>query len=224
MDFDFRFSQFEILTGAGTLILCLFFISVFTEASAIENDVAQRVTEAVATDELYWSGVEASGQSIVLTGSAPDEPARRGAYQRALAVEGVNSVDNQIKIIGQDGTCQSRLDGYQAADGIRFKSGKADMVDASIGTMSMLAMIVRTCPKVIEIAGHTDSKGDAEVNQRLSQRRADKVAKYLVNHGVAPNRIVARGYGEQQPIGDNSTEEGRKMNRRIEFRVLGDAV
>ena len=223
MDFDFRFSQFEILTGAGTLILCLFFVSVFTEASAIENDVAQRVTTAVKSDDLYWSGVEASGQSIVLSGSAPDEPARSSAFERARAVEGVSGIDNQIKIIGADGTCQSRLNEYQAADEIRFKSGKADLVDASINTISMLAMIVRSCATPVEIAGHTDSKGDAAVNQKLSQRRADKVARYLANHGVSGDQIVARGYGELQPIADNNTSEGRQSNRRIEFRVLGDA-
>ena len=93
---DFRFSQFEILTGAGTALLCLFFIAVFSEASAIEDEIATSVTQAVASDDLYWSSVEAHGQAVVLTGSAPDVPAQKAALARALAVDGVTSVDNQI--------------------------------------------------------------------------------------------------------------------------------
>lgn len=224
MDFDFRFSQFEILTGAGTLLLCLFFVSIFTEASAIENQVATQVTEAVAHEDLYWSSVEASGQQVVLTGSAPDVPAREAAAKRAWAVEGVTDVDNQIRIIGQAGTCQRELDNYLKKETIEFQPGKAEVKEASHHVISMLAMIVRTCTSQIEVAGHTDGKGDAKVNMRLSQRRADKVAKLLVNHGVPPEKVSAVGYGESQPIGDNATHDGRALNRRIEFRVLGGKV
>ena len=224
MDFDFRFSQFEILTGAGSAILCLFFVSVFTSASAIENDIATQVTEAVDSDELYWSSVEASGQSVVITGAAPDVPARLAAIERAQAVPGVTSIDNQIRIIGADDDCQENLDAYAEKESLRFRSGKADLVDASVTAVGMLAMIIRTCNGVVEVAGHTDAKGDSKVNLKLSQRRADVVAKYLVNHGVAAEKIVARGYGETQPIADNETADGRKANRRIEFRVLGEAA
>ena len=73
----------------------------------------------------------------------------------------------------------------------------------------------------LEVAGHTDSVGDASVNMKLSQRRSDAVRKYLVQSGVSPDKIVARGYGETQPIADNTSDEGRDTNRRIEFRVLG---
>lgn len=224
MDLDFRFSPFEILTGSGTLIVCLFFVCVFSEASAIEDEVATSVTQAVSSDDLYWSSVEASGQDVVLTGSAPDVPARDAALARAMAVQGVASIDNQIKVIGEDGTCQQQLNDYLARERISFKSGKADVADSSFNTIAMLAMIVRRCDSPIEVAGHTDSAGDAEINLRLSQRRADKVAKYLVNHGVLPEQIRSVGYGETQPIASNESPEGRKSNRRIEFRVLGGTV
>ena len=218
---DFRFSQFEILTGAGTLLLCLFFVCVFTEASAIENAIAAEVTEAVDTPDLYWSSVEVHGQSVVLTGSAPDVPARRQAEQRAWHVSGVTSVTNDINVIGEAGSCQQELNDYLSREQISFKSGKADVAESSYHTLGMLAMIVRTCDTPVEIAGHTDDRGDAEINLRLSQRRADNVARHMVRHGVAPERIRAVGYGETQPIAQNGTEAGRKTNRRIEFRVLG---
>ncbi len=85
----------------------------------------------------------------------------------------------------------------------------------------MLASIARNCDARIEIAGHTDSRGDAAINLKLSQRRADAVRKYLVQSGVNLDWVKAIGYGETQPIADNATEAGRKANRRIELRVLG---
>jgi OOP family OmpA-OmpF porin len=221
MDLDFRFSPFEILTGSGTLIVCLFFICVFSEVATIEEEIGTSVTVAVNSDELYWSSVEADGQAVVLTGAAPDVPARDAALRRAESIWGVSNVNNSIKVIGADGMCQQELNDYAAKERIRFKSGKAEVVDSSFNTISMLAMIIRACDAPIEIAGHTDSAGDSEINLRLSQRRADRVAKYLVNHGVPAEQVRAVGYGESQPVSGNDTTEGRKMNRRIEFRVLG---
>jgi len=221
---DFRFSQFEILTGAGTLVLCVFFVCVFTEVSGIENAIAAEVTDAVESDDLYWSGVEVSGQSVTLTGAAPDVPAKRAAEQRAEAIAGVVEIVNDIQVIGEAGTCQTQLNDYLATETISFKSGRADIADSSFKALGMLAMIVRSCDAPIEIAGHTDDRGDEEINLRLSQRRADRVAKHMVSHGVDAQQIRAVGYGENQPISDNGTDAGRKLNRRIEFRVLGGAA
>ncbi len=221
---DFRFSQFEILTGAGTLLLTLFFVCVFTEVGAIEAQISTGVSEAIDNDELYWASVEVNGRDVVLTGAAPDVPAKKLAAAKALEVTGVAGVENLIEVIGEAGTCQTQLDEYLAKETIAFRSGKADIADSSFHALGMLAMIVRTCDAAIEIAGHTDDKGDAEVNMRLSQRRAETVAKHLVRHGVLADKVRAVGYGEAQPIADNRTDAGRKMNRRIEFRVLGGTV
>ncbi len=221
LDLDFRFSPFEILTGSGALIVCLFFVCVFSEASAIEEEVATSVTAALNSDELYWSGVEANGQAIVLTGAAPDTAAGDIAAERVARVFGVASVSNQIKVIGADGYCHKALDNYASKDGIRFKSGKAEVVASSFETISVLAMIIRACKGPIEVAVHMDNAGDSEINRRLSQRRADRLAKYLVNYGVPTEQVRAVGYGESQPIVRNETDEGRRVNRRIEFRVLG---
>lgn len=72
----------------------------------------------------------------------------------------------------------------------------------------------------VEVAGHTDSIGSDTYNRDLSQRRATSVRNYLVQKGVDPKRLSAKGYGEAQPIADNSTEAGRRINRRVELRVL----
>jgi OOP family OmpA-OmpF porin len=73
----------------------------------------------------------------------------------------------------------------------------------------------------VSITGHTDSRGATEYNQRLSETRANVVAKYLQSKGVVSNRITVHGMGEEQPIADNQTEEGRAKNRRVEFVISG---
>lgn len=71
----------------------------------------------------------------------------------------------------------------------------------------------------VEIAGHTDSTGSAEYNETLSDERAKAVRQYLIDNGVAAERLTARGYGEVVPVASNETASGRAMNRRVEFRV-----
>ena len=72
----------------------------------------------------------------------------------------------------------------------------------------------------VEIAGHTDSKGSDEYNQALSERRAESVRDFLIDLGVDPGRLQARGYGDTGPVDSNATDEGRERNRRIEMRRI----
>jgi OmpA-OmpF porin, OOP family len=72
----------------------------------------------------------------------------------------------------------------------------------------------------VEIEGHSDTSASAAVNVPLSQRRADEVRRFLVSLGIAPERLVAKGYGAHRPVNDNSTLELRAANRRVQFRRL----
>jgi OOP family OmpA-OmpF porin len=81
--------------------------------------------------------------------------------------------------------------------------------------------ILQRCPdSAVEIGGYTDSGGGTGRNQILSQIRAQAVVDYLVNAGIAADRLTAVGYGETNPIASNDTEEGRAQNRRIEFKIV----
>ncbi|MDP2853991.1 MAG: OmpA family protein [Smithellaceae bacterium] len=71
----------------------------------------------------------------------------------------------------------------------------------------------------VTVEGHTDYIGSDQYNQKLSERRANAVRKYLIEKGIASTRIRVVGYGEQRPIADNKTKEGRAINRRAEFEV-----
>ena len=72
----------------------------------------------------------------------------------------------------------------------------------------------------VEVAGHTDDQGSAGYNQGLSERRAKTVRDYLIKLGIAEERLTWRGYGEAEPIADNSTGDGREQNRRVVLRIL----
>ena len=104
---------------------------------------------------------------------------------------------------------------------ITFEPGSATPDAAAAGVISDIADVLKECGEVrLEISGHTDSQGRAEMNQRLSKARAQAVLNALRARRILTGSFAARGYGEDQPIADNDTEEGREANRRIEFRLL----
>jgi OOP family OmpA-OmpF porin len=105
--------------------------------------------------------------------------------------------------------------------GIYFDKNKATIRKDSKNVLGNAAKVLNTYPSIsLEISGHTSSEGDAGVNQRLSQERADAVKQWLVDNGVPPERLKTRGAGPDEPIADNKTAAGREKNRRIEFKVL----
>jgi OmpA-OmpF porin, OOP family len=105
---------------------------------------------------------------------------------------------------------------------ITFPPGSAEIDGQTVVIMDELAKILEDCASAqMEIAGYTDSQGSEEGNRALSQARAEAVLLALQGRGVEISNITAKGYGEENPIADNATEEGREANRRIEFSLLG---
>lgn len=102
-----------------------------------------------------------------------------------------------------------------------FNYNQADLRAESMWELNRLIKIMTEYPRMqIEIQGHTCSLGSDEYNLGLSERRARAVLNYLVDHGVARSRLLARGYGEKYPIASNDTEEGREKNRRVVIKIL----
>lgn len=106
--------------------------------------------------------------------------------------------------------------------GITFDFNSAVIKPASYPALDDAARVLKAKPEMrIEIGGHTDSIGSDSYNMKLSNERANSVREYLMQyHRIEPNRLIAVGYGETQPIADNRTRSGRDMNRRIEFKIL----
>jgi outer membrane protein OmpA-like peptidoglycan-associated protein len=105
-------------------------------------------------------------------------------------------------------------------DRLLFDTGSATLQPASQEQLTNIAEILKAYPQVkIKIGGYTDNTGDPAANLQLSQQRADNVMAQLTQLGVDPSRITAKGFGQEDAIADNSTEEGRQKNRRISLSV-----
>lgn len=106
---------------------------------------------------------------------------------------------------------------------ILFGYDRSDLSASAEDNLDKLINILKEYKDTnIEIQGHTDSKGTDAYNQGLSERRASAVATYLRNRGLAPSRIVTRGYGETAPVAANETESGRAQNRRVNFLITAN--
>jgi len=104
-----------------------------------------------------------------------------------------------------------------------FESGKSTLRIESYSELNRLAKMFEKYPNlVLEISGHTDSRGSLAVNQRLSKARAKSVADYMVGQGVNPANLKAVGYNFKYPVASNKTKEGRQENRRVEAKVLSN--
>jgi OOP family OmpA-OmpF porin len=105
--------------------------------------------------------------------------------------------------------------------GVNFDFDKSDIRPDSRPVLDEAIATLKENPDVrIAVQGHTDSQGTDAYNLKLSERRANAVYRYLVAGGIAPDRMVVEGFGESQPVADNSTESGRAQNRRVELVIL----
>lgn len=106
-------------------------------------------------------------------------------------------------------------------EGVNFETGSATLTESSHTALNAVKRLLEERPTMrVEIAGHTDNVGDAEANRLLSLERAKAVVSYLIDNGIAAERLIAKGYGESRPITTNSTEAGKEANRRVEFFVI----
>ncbi len=111
--------------------------------------------------------------------------------------------------------------GARAKLRVYFETAKATLKPESFPELDRFAQIMKVYKGlVVEIEGHTDSRGSDAYNMRLSQARAEAVRDYLISKGVEPDRLIARGYGETRPIVPNDTPEHMAMNRRVEAHIL----
>jgi OOP family OmpA-OmpF porin len=107
-------------------------------------------------------------------------------------------------------------------DKIQFETDKAAIKPESNALLTEITKVVQENVQIkrISIEGHTDSTGGDKHNKTLSEQRAASVRDYLVQHGVAAERLSSRGFGKTKPIGDNDTAAGREANRRVEFVIV----
>ncbi|MEI7594704.1 MAG: OmpA family protein [Bacteroidota bacterium] len=108
-------------------------------------------------------------------------------------------------------------------DNVYFDFAKATLKIESNKVLNDLVSVMKAKESMmIELSGHTDNVGSPESNIKLSDDRAKTVKDYLVKNGITPNRITTKGYGDTLPIADNTTDEGRKKNRRTVVKIIKD--
>lgn len=119
--------------------------------------------------------------------------------------------------------CRDSLNAEAKAGKINFATSAWDVLPDSFKTLDTIAKVAKDCSSnfVIEVGGHTDNTGKPASNKTISELRAQSVVKYLEKAGVDAAKLKSVGYGEDKPVGDNTTVAGRRENRRIEFLVSG---
>lgn len=129
----------------------------------------------------------------------------------------VNSNDREKKIV-LDKIVRGK--GF-VVENIYFEIDKAYLKKDSLDIIDKLIKIMRGNRELrVEVRGHTDSTGDRDYNQKLSERRADAVVEYMIKNGISPERVRSVGFGQTRPVASNETREGRRKNRRTEFFFL----
>jgi outer membrane protein OmpA-like peptidoglycan-associated protein len=154
-----------------------------------------------------------------------DTAAQRSRYEQelSLSAEQRGAIEKVQALFApsEASVYQQRQNVLISAQGFRFPPGGSEIETENFALMNKIIQAVKIFPdSSIEVSGHTDSTGSAAVNKTLSQRRADNVAKFLVEvGGISASRIMATGYGRERPVASNETPEGRAANRRVEILI-----
>jgi len=203
------------------LFCCLFF-----KVNSIENDLSSRTATALSQNNIVPDSILISGRDITLKGIVASEAIKTKAGEIAENVWGVNSVNNLLTIKTKPpkppiANIQKKFDDAIAIQNIEFETNKAVIKEISLPILKKVLALLKQYPEIsIEISGHTDSRGNANRNLILSEKRANAVMTFLINNGIDKSRLEAKGFGITKPIADNNTKEGRKKNRRVEFKII----
>lgn len=129
-----------------------------------------------------------------------------------------------VQAINESANCNEQFDSILGASSIRFQTSSATIDAGNAPLLQQLADVAQKCTGVLTIEGHTDSRGDPQMNRALSLARAQAVGNELARLGIDASRLNASGLGAIQPVADNATAAGRAKNRRIAIIVESDAT
>lgn len=135
----------------------------------------------------------------------------------AVAAKEADELQRQIDVLQAEATDRGLV---LTLGDVLFGTGRSDLTSGGTNTLDKLVVFLNNYPdRNVVIEGHTDDVGSHEMNQTLSQHRADSVKFYLVQQGIRHKRLAASGMGETQPITDNQSPSGRQQNRRVEVII-----
>lgn len=227
----------------GALVL----VSGPTRGPALSGSaLASRISGDFPALGFDWLGLNVTGSIATLTGTAPSRAEAAAAYEAGRNAVlnhpdagGISLVVDGIAVEGGDagvgaalvglgdnpdiGTCQAAFIETMEGRNIEFQTDSFDIDPVSARLLDALTGVAILCTQSgnvqVEIGGHTDVRGSATTNARLSQERADAVREYLIRQGVNANALIAIGYGESAPLDTAVSEAAHRRNRRTEFTL-----
>lgn len=195
---------------------------------APEVTVAPETTVATvppAADDVPESKAVVRDGQIFLEGAVPDEASGAAIVALAAEILGPDNVFNNYIVDERAG--DPNLGNITVEDTINFATGSSVILPESEALLNQgFALLTIRPAMTITIVGHTDDRGSDEYNLELSEQRAESVKTWFTDLGVDGNRLTTVGKGESEPLADNTTDDGRRFNRRIQFfleNILGDA-
>lgn len=217
-----------ILTGViGTAFMA--FLCRGLHAEAIANGLRNPIQQALTALPLTGASVTVDGRDVTLRGLADSEAAKLQAGEVAAGQWGVYRVTNLLEVRAAATlppaaslNCQAEFAEILKAEQPRFANASSVLSPSSYPLLDRVAQAASQCPAAqLTVGGHTSSRGGLAKNLELSRARAQAVVTYLAAKGIPASRMEAEGFGPNQPVADNATEEGMGRNRRIEIKVKG---
>ena len=197
---------------------------VFGKVTDVKTNLPLRATLTFHSDSLYSAAAGADGRYEIVFPSVSAYNVRVEANGYVGNFEKLDVRTYEMKALEMNFKLQSiEIGATVNLKSVLFQQSTFNLLPESFEELDQVVSFLTSNPKVeILLSGHTDNRGNPQHNQRLSQKRAERVKDYLVSKGANPKRITGKGFGGSKPIADNGTEETRRLNRRVEFTIVRD--
>lgn len=240
-----QYPPFKLILLTTLIGIGLAAVTVQIKKHDIALDLSQEVNKALVFAGLPLVSVSFEGRDGTLSGTLASESLPEQVIEVAVKVNGVRQINNQLQVnTAVEGTTDISknidvtdadfenglyvpprdhpLEKYNLSK-VQFAYAQLQLREESFPVLDRLAMILQQNPQIqLELSVHTANQGTALGQFAASQSRADIIKFYLVEQGVKPDQLVAKGYGASRPVASNETSEGQEQNRRVEIRVLKD--
>jgi OOP family OmpA-OmpF porin len=211
----------------GSLTFLLFsVVCIALRIPRTNYDLTTRAQAALDAAEIPKQAIRFDGRDAILAGPVPTREVKQRADAIVAGLEGVRIVHNRLDVAPGDVTEQRKaklqleIDRLLGEAAIAFEASSDVLARSGREVLDRVAVLLHRFPQQpLEVAGHTDSLGEVAGNLDLSRRRAQVVVEYLLRRGVERKRLMSVGYGPHRPIADNTTDEGRLRNRRVEINA-----
>lgn len=242
---NIQYPPVQLVILALIIAVALGMITVELKKDDIAIDLTQEVNKALVFSGLPLVSVSFEGRDGTVSGVLTDEAQPPQIIEVVSGVNGVRHVDNQLEInadspVADENSVLAEVDDVEFENGlyvpsrthplekyslseVEFGYAQLTLTEESFPVLDKLAQILKQNAQIqLEVSVHTDNQGTAIGQIASSQSKAENIRRYLVEKGVKPARLLAKGYGASRPIAMNDTVEGQAKNRRVEIRVLKD--